>query len=367
MVDGLRALGIECELDEAEGSIVVRGCDGEVPGSDATVHARQSGTTARFLTPVAASGEASTIVDGDPQLRGRPMHDQLVALRDLGVTVEDLGVPGHLPVRVQGPFATRTTRAAGDVSSQFISGLMLAGGAKGLDLELTTDVVSLPYIQMTQAVMQAFGAEVSSSDGGAWTVGGGYTSPGVFTVEPDASAASYFLAAAAISGGRVKIEGLGRKSMQGDVEFVDVLRRMGADVAVGDSSVEVRGGSLRGIDVDLRHISDTAPTLAVVAAFADGPTRVTGIGFVRGKESDRIGGPVAELRRCGVDAEETADGFVVRPQGRPHTAIFETYDDHRMAMAFSLVGLIVSGVAVRDPGCVAKTFPGYFGALEQLR
>ena len=183
----------------------------------------------------------------------------------------------------------------------------------------------------------------------------------------DASAASYFIAAAAISGGRVRIEGLGRASLQGDVAFAHVLADMGAVVSIQDDAIEVQGRSLRGIDVDLRHISDMAPTLAVVAAFADGPTTISGVGFIRGKESDRIAGPVAELNRCGVLAEETDDGFIVRPDGRVHGATFDTYEDHRIAMAFSLVGLMVDGVAINDPGCVAKTFPSYFAALEQLR
>jgi 3-phosphoshikimate 1-carboxyvinyltransferase len=237
----------------------------------------------------------------------------------------------------------------------------------GLDARLTTEAVSRPYLDMTAAVMRSFGADVSDDDGAAWTVGGGYTSPGSYVIEPDASAASYFLAAAAITGGRVRIEGLGRNSMQGDVAFADVLRQMGATVDVGPDHIEIEGGDLNGIEVDLRHISDTAPTLAVVAAFASGPTTITDIGFVKGKESDRIGAPVRELRRCGVDAEEVEGGLVVRPSDRPTAATFDTYDDHRMAMAFALIGLAVPGVAIRNPGCVAKTFPGYFDALEQLR
>ena len=256
---------------------------------------------------------------------------------------------------------------AGDVSSQFVSGLLLAGAVRGLDLRLSTEAISRPYLHMTTRVMEAFGASVDTSEPDAWSESGGYHSPGRYTIEPDASAASYFLAAAAMSGGRVRIEGLGDESLQGDIAFARVLAAMGAEVMVGHDFIEVQGGALRGIDVDLRHISDTAPTLAVVAAFADGPTSVSGIGFIRDKESNRIAGPVTELARCGVAAEETADGFVVRPGARPHAATFDTYDDHRMAMAFALVGLLVDGVAINGAGCVAKTFPGYFTALDQLR
>ena len=377
MIDGLGALGVDCRPDGSDGSITVEGLGADFAGAagsgEAVVNARQSGTTGRFLMPVAALRSTPTVIDGDRQLQARPMGHQISALRDLGVSVTELGRPGRLPVRVEGPISGRVCAVAGDASSQFASGLLLAGGVAGLSLKLATDPVSRPYLEMTLAVMRAFGATVdvaepdSSGEGRVLTVRGGYQSGGTYRVEPDASAASYFLAAAAITGGRVRIEGLGRSSIQGDVAFADVLAEMGAEVTVDDDSIAVCGGPLHGVEVDLAEISDTAPTLAVVAAFASGATTVSGIGFVRNKESDRVSGPVAELNRCGIDAVETDDGFVVRPSGLPVAATFETYQDHRMAMAFSLIGLVVEGVSVRDPGCVAKTFPGYFGALEQLR
>lgn len=374
MIDGLDALGLSCEIDGADGSITVDGCGGDLSGSgEVAVNARQSGTTSRFLMPVAALRNAPTVIDGERQLRSRPMAHQIDALRELGVSVEELDQAGHLPVRVQGPMLEHKCRVKGDISSQFASGLLLAGGASSLSVELVTEPVSWPYLQMTMAVMEAFGARLNIVESPApesyrlLTVGGRYESPGTYHIEPDASAASYFLAAAAISGGQVRIEGLGRSSIQGDIGFADVLAQMGAEVNVGQYSIEVAGKELRGVDVDLGDISDTAPTLAVVAAFASGVTNVSGIGFVRNKESDRVAATVTELCRCGVDAEQTDDGFVVRPTGRPSGAVFETYQDHRMAMAFALVGLVVEGVAVRDPGCVAKTFPGYFDALGQLQ
>ena len=367
MIDGLRTLGVTIDLDEDARSAHIIGCGGELPGLEVTVDARQSGTTARFLTPLVAAGSAPVVVDGHPQLRERPMNDQIVALRSMGVEVEELGEPGHLPLRVTGPLRAGSIALAADVSSQFLSGLLLAGAIHGLDARLTTESVSRPYLDMTAAVMRSFGAQVSDDDGTAWTVGGGYTSPGTYVIEPDASAASYFLAAAAITGGRVRIEGLGRASLQGDIAFADVLAEMGARVDIGADHIEVVGGELRGVEVDLRHISDTAPTLAVVAAFAAGPTTITDIGFVKGKESDRIAAPVSELRRCGVAAEEIAGGLVIRPGALPTAATFNTYDDHRMAMAFALIGLVAPGVEIRNPGCVAKTFPGFFEALEQLR
>jgi len=367
MIEGLRALGVEIEVDDEAETAKVTGCGGELPGIATTVDARQSGTTGRFLTPIVALGAAPVVVDGDQQLRDRPMGDQISALREMGVTVEELGEPGRLPLRLTGPLRSAGIALAADVSSQFLSGLLLAGAVNGLDARLTTAAVSRPYLDMTAAVMRSFGVDVSDDDGTAWTVSGGYTSPGTYVIEPDASAASYFLAAAAITGGRVRLDGLGSASLQGDVAFAEVLGDMGAQVDVGPDHIDVQGRPLRGIEVDLRHISDTAPTLAVVAAFATGPTTITDIGFVRGKESDRIGAPVAELVRCGIDAREIDGGMIIEPSGPPAAATFETYDDHRMAMAFALIGLVVPGVAIRDPGCVAKTFPGYFDALEQLR
>ena len=367
MIGGLRALGITIETDEDAATVRVDGCGGELPGLAATVDAHQSGTTGRFLTPVAALGGAAVVIDGDPRLRDRPMDDQIGALREMGVTVEELGAPGRLPLRLTGPLSRADVAVAADVSSQFLSGLLLAGAVNGIDVRLATAPVSRPYLDMTASVMRAFGAAVGEDEGTAWTAGGGYRSPGAYTVEPDASAASYFLAAAAITGGRVRVNDLGHSSMQGDVAFAGTLAEMGADVDVGLDHIEVRGCDLHGTEVDLRHISDTGPTLAVVAAFADGPTTIGGIGFVKGKESDRIGGPVRELRRAGVDAEEIDGGLVIRPAGPPGAASFETYDDHRMAMAFALVGLVVPGVSVKNPACVAKTFPGYFAVLDQLR
>jgi 3-phosphoshikimate 1-carboxyvinyltransferase len=252
------------------------------------------------------------------------------------------------------------------VSSQFLSGLLLAGPGNGLRVELTTPLVSAPYVAMTVAVMGAFGAEVRR-DGDAWVVPQRRYRARTYAIEPDASAASYFFAAAVLTDGRVTVPGLGRGSLQGDLAFVDVLERMGAVVERGDDRTTVAAGPhLTGVDVDLSALSDTAQTLAAVAVFADSPTRVRGIGFVRRKETDRLAAVVRELRRCGVQAEETDDGFVVHP-GTPRPAVVETYDDHRMAMSFALLGLRVPGIAIADPGCVAKTFPGFWDALEGLR
>ncbi len=371
MIAALRALGIVIDANQSSRRVTVRGSGGTVSAAGARIDAHQSGTTGRFVLPVAALGSQPVLIDGHQQLRNRPMDDQICALRSLGVTINELGLPGRLPLRVTGPVRGSSVSIPGLVSSQFCSGLMLAGAVVGLVVQVVSADVSRPYLDMTAEVMRAFGADVNrtrAADSVAWSVGGGYVSPGLYEIEPDATAASYFLGAAAITGGRVRIEGLGRDSLQGDVAFAEVLARMGANVEVGVRHIEIRGPrQLKGIDVDLSQMSDTAPTLAAVAAFADGPTTVRGIGFIRNKESDRVAGPVTELRRCGIDAEVLSDGFVVRPKGPPLPAMFETYDDHRMAMAFALIGLVVNGVGITDPRCVSKTFPDFFVALDQLR
>jgi len=259
----------------------------------------------------------------------------------------------------------------GDASSQFLSGLLMVAPAlpTGLRVRVGGRLVSRPYVDMTAAVMRAFGAAATTgtSDGErTWVVApGGYTAA-TYPVEPDASAASYFFAAAAICGGRVTVDGLGKDSLQGDLAFVDLLERMGCRVERGATATTVEGtGPLAGIDADLADLSDTAPTLAAVAVFARSPTRLRGIGFIRAKETDRVGNVVRELRRCGIEAEEEDDGLLVRP-GTPHPARVETYRDHRMAMSFALLGLRSPGIEIADPGCVAKTFPGYWAALARL-
>lgn len=363
MARALRSLGVEV-VDEGD-DVVVRGAAGTIPASAATVDLVRSATSARLLLAAVALGAGRYVVDGHPQLRARPMGPGIAALRSLGVEVDELAEPGCLPVAVHGgPLAGGTVALPGDVSSQFVSGLLVAGACTtgGVEIRLTTDLVSEPYVAMTRAVMAAFGVP---ADG--LRVAPGHYRAADFAIEPDASSASYLLAAAAVTGGRVRVRGLERRSTQGDLAFVDALERMGAAVTWTAGGVEVRGtGTLRGVEADLSAFSDTAPTLAAVAALASTPTRVTGIGFIRRKESDRIGAVVAELRRCGVDADEDDDGFVVRPS-RPHGAVVQTYDDHRIAMAFAVLGLVVPGIVIADPGCVAKTFPGFWEVVDSLR
>jgi 3-phosphoshikimate 1-carboxyvinyltransferase len=324
--------------------------------------ARLSGTTARFLLPLAALVDGSVVVDGAAELRRRPMAETAAALRALGATVHG----DELPIRVEGPLRGGRVKVAGDVSSQFLSGLLLSGPAmpEGLEVELTTPLVSRPYVEMTISVMRAFGAQVD----GLRVAPTGYRASD-YAIEPDATAASYFFAAAAATGGRVTVRGLGSTSIQGDMQFVDVLEQMGCDVSQDGHSTTVEGpapGQLRGVEVDLRDCSDTAQTLAAIAPLASTSTRVTGIGFIRRKETNRIAAVVTELARCGIRAEEEPDGVVVHP-GQPRAAVIRTYRDHRMAMSFAVLGLASSRIEIADPGCVDKTFPDFFQRLETLR
>jgi len=285
----------------------------------------------------------------------------------------DAESPGGCPpvvIRSSGLPGGRVT-VRGDTSSQFASGLALAApcAAAGLRIGFTGTPVSRPYLEMTRRVMTAFGARCTAEDDGGWTISPGGYAARDYAVEPDASAASYFFAAAALTGGRVRVEGLSRSSLQGDVGFCDALERMGCSVTwdetPGAEAVTVAGRARHGIDIDMNAISDTVPTLAVVALFASGPTTIRNVAHIRDKETDRIGDLVRELRRLGAPVDEHADGLTVTPAVL-RGATVDTYDDHRMAMSLALAGLRVPGVAVRDPGCVAKTFPDYWTRLAEL-
>jgi 3-phosphoshikimate 1-carboxyvinyltransferase len=369
MLAALTALGITVSTDPEAGTVAVDGTGGDLGVGAASIDARMSGTTSRFVLPMLALGTGVHRLDGAPSLRARPFGHQLAALRTLGASVRELGRPGRLPVEVSGG-TVRGGRLElpGDTSSQFASGLLLTAPLldHGLELRLTGKLVSRPYLRLTVDVMTAFGATVDHDGDRTWTVAPSGYRPTGYDVEADASAASYFFAAAAVCGGRVRVQGLGRDSHQGDLAFVDVLEAMGAQVDRGATATSVIGsGELRGIDVDLADLSDTAQTLAAVAVFASGPTRVRGVGFTRAKETDRVAAVVTELRRLGIDATEHEDGFEVHP-GTPRSGRVRTYGDHRMAMSFAVIGLGAPGVEICDPGCVAKTFPAFWDVLAGL-
>jgi 3-phosphoshikimate 1-carboxyvinyltransferase len=304
-------------------------------------------------------------------MQARPMGTTFDALAELGAGVEALADAGHLPATVTGGgTASRVLRVPGDASSQFLSGLLLIGPClpDGLVVELTTDLVSRPYVELTIAVMTAFGATVHQPDEHSFEVApGGYRATD-YAIEPDASAASYPLAAAALCGGQVTVTGLGASALQGDAAFADVLVQMGAGVDRDShrTTVAAQRGRLTGGTFDFTHISDTAQTLAAIAPFASSPVTITGIGFIRRKEIDRLAAVATELRRAGIRVDDDPDGWTIHP-GPVRSTTFETYDDHRMAMSFALIGLAAPGFSIAGPGCVAKTFPGYWTMLDQLR
>lgn len=371
MIGVLDALGIAVESDEPAACIEVQGCGGAVPPTEATIDTRQSGTTSRFALPLLTLGSGVYRVTAHAQMQARPMGTTFEALAELGAGVEALGAAGHLPAAVTaGTNTTAIVRLPGDESSQFLSGLLLIGPClpDGLIIELTTDLVSRPYVELTIAVMAAFGAHVDQPDERTFAVApGGYTAT-EYAIEPDASAASYPLAAAALCGGQVTVAGLGAQALQGDAAFADVLAQMGATVTRDAEGTTVTAGRDRlvGGTFDFTHISDTAQTLAAIAPFADSPVAIRGIGFIRRKEIDRVAAVATELRRAGIRVDEDPDGWTIHP-GPVAPTTFETYDDHRMAMSFALIGLAVPGISIAGPACVAKTFPGYWAMIDQLR
>jgi 3-phosphoshikimate 1-carboxyvinyltransferase len=356
-------------LGPRERVVTVEGCASRPQIDGRSLNVRQSGTTTRFIVPFAALGQGTVQIDGDPQMRARPNTDLIGALRDLGSRVETPN-NGFLPFSVVGSgMHGGTVDIAGDVSSQFLSGLLLSAPCfrEGLTVRVVGELVSKPYVDITLSTMRAFGAEVAANGYESFMVKPtGYRATD-YSIEPDASAASYLFSVAAICGGSVTVEGLGTNAQQGDVKFVDALERMGLQVTRSANATTVTNiGVLRGIDIDMVDISDTAQTLAAVAVFADGPTRVRGVEFMRRKEIDRVAAVPRELNRCGIEATEHHDGFTIVP-GMPKPATIQTSDDHRMAMSFALLGLRAPGIRIDLPGCVAKTFPEYFAVLETMR
>lgn len=365
----LRAIcGLGATAETSGDGVIVRGRAAVATAlGDVAVDAHDAATVARFVTALLVTMPGSHVVDGSEQLRARPMGPLLDALRDLGAQVEERGRSGCLPVGIRGPISGGTVKLRGDVSSQFASALMLAAPRLpgGLRIRFTTPLVSRPYVQMTAAVMAAFGCAATVDEEEVVVPEGRYVATD-YDVEPDASSASYFYAAAAVTGGSVAVEGLGTASLQGDLAFVDVLEQMGAEVDRSGPTIRVAGRALRGVEVDLSSISDTAPTLAAVAPFASTPTRARGIGFIRSKESDRIGLVVECLSRVGVRASDEADGFIVEPR-LPGPGVIDAHGDHRLAMAFAVLGLRVPGIEIAGAESVSKTFPQFFTALDQLR
>jgi 3-phosphoshikimate 1-carboxyvinyltransferase len=324
----------------------------------------------RFLVAALCVGHGHFRVDGIARMRERPIQDLLDALAQLGAQVRSAAANGCPPVLIDADgLAGGHARIVADKSSQFLSAVLLAApyARRRTEIEVVGGLVAPPYVDMTVGLMHAFGVAVLREEHRRFSVEPTVYRARRYPIEPDASSAQYFLAAAALCGGRVRVQGLGSHSLQGDVRFVDLLEQMGATVLRGEDFLEVRGGAqLDGIEADMNTISDTAPTLAALAPFARRPVVIRNIAHVRLQESDRLHAVATELQRLGACVRELDDGLRIEPSDI-HPAVVETYDDHRLAMAFALVGLRVPGITIRDPQCVRKTFPDFFARLEALR
>ncbi|HCR72375.1 MAG TPA: 3-phosphoshikimate 1-carboxyvinyltransferase [Anaerolineae bacterium] len=366
----LQTLGFDMQLDEANHEMTVTGLGGKIPAKKAELFIGNAGTAARFLSAFLTLGNGEYVIDGEPRMRERPIGDLIDSLKQLGVKIEAENNCPPVKILASG-LSGGKTKIAGDISSQFLSALlMVAPYAKSpIEIELITELNSKPYVDMTIEVMKEFGVEIQRQNYSLFTI---YPSTYLpitnYQIESDASAASYFFAAPAICGGNVTVENISHKSLQGDVAFVDVLQKMGCVVTESDNSITInRPSSIVGIDVDMRDIPDTAQTLAAVAPFANSPTRIRGIASARVKETDRVSATCNELKRLGVQVDEHEDGMTIYPCQDFQPASIKTYNDHRMAMAFSLMGLRFDGVTIENPACVSKTFPNYYEVLESLR
>ena len=367
MCQALRALGIPVAADEAANTFTVDGQGGAVPAGRADLFVGNSGTSARFLTALAALGQGRYCVDGVPRMRERPMAPLLASLRQLGGNVRSRFENGCPPIEIAADgLPGGAAQMAGDRSSQYFSALLMAAPymREGLDLTVQGRLVHGQYVEMTIKSMADFGVAATAEEGRRFRVAPGQRYRArAYDVEPDASAASYFFGAAALTGGTIRVENLGAGSAQGDLAFVDVLAAMGCAVEKRAGYVRVTGpAALRGVDIDMGALSDTFMTLAALAPFAEGPTVIRGIAHTRLQETDRVSATARELRKLGVAVTERDDSLRIEP-GVKHGATIDPHDDHRIAMSFALIGLRQPGVVIANPECVAKTFPDFFDRL----
>ena len=379
MMEALTALGIDCRTQSAQGdeapAIVITGCGGVLPVREADLFLGNAGTAFRPLTAVLALAGGHYRLHGTARMHERPIGDLLDALRSLGAQITCTGNEGYPPLTIapHEDNGAAQVRVRGTVSSQFVSALLMALPLlrRPVTLVLEGETISRPYIALTLALARRFGMEIEEVDANTFRLPGthGYRSPGTLHVEGDASSASYFLAAGAIGGGTVRVDGVGAKSIQGDVRFADALATMGARIEIHPRHMLARppeNGRLRAFDLDLNHIPDAAMTLAVAALFADGPCRLRNIASWRVKETDRLAAMRTELRKLGAQVQEDADALTITPPAHLRAAAIDTYDDHRMAMCFSLATLGGVDITIRDPACVNKTFPEYFRAFAAI-
>lgn len=381
LINCLRILGIEIKADSEKKEITVKGCGGSIPNKRAKINVGSAGTAARFITALLAVSGGEYELDASEQMKKRPMKPLLDALINSGVKIIYHGEEGHFPFYMdsRGFKGNKITIDIG-VSSQFLSGLLMAGPLRkgGLTIELTGTRKSLPYVEMTASVMESFGVKAINSSENEWSVPEASYMACDYPVEPDISAACYFYAAAEILGTRALVEGVHSDSMQGDIKFLSVLRELGAEIKDGPEGIEVTGpvnGEFKGGTFDLNDFSDQALTLAAVSAFAKSPVRITGIGHIRAQECDRINAIVTNMKALNVPVTEGEDFVVIGGEDPDsvnesdkfnHNVIINSFNDHRVAMSFAIAGLRKKGIIIDNPDCSAKTFADFFDILDEI-
>ncbi|WP_252179358.1 3-phosphoshikimate 1-carboxyvinyltransferase [Endozoicomonas sp. 4G] len=371
MLKALKALGVQYQLSENNIVCQITGLAGPLGfGQSLTLFLGNAGTAMRPLTAALCLGEGEYTLTGEPRMYERPIGDLISCLEQAGADIEYLGEKNFPPLKISGTgLKGGEVSIRGDISSQFLTAMLMAAPLASDKTVITIEgeLVSKPYIDITLSVMKRFGVNVQNNEYQSFVVEGGqtYISPGDIMVEGDASSASYFLAAAAI-GGKLRVHGTGNASIQGDARFAQVLEQMGAKVTWSDNWIEVEKGELKGVDVDLNSIPDAAMTIATTALFARGQTVIRNIYNWRVKETDRLAAMATELRKVGADVEEGEDYIVINPPAQVQPAAIDTYDDHRMAMCFSLAAFGGSPITINDPGCTSKTFPTYFQVFEEI-
>ncbi|MBG3079226.1 3-phosphoshikimate 1-carboxyvinyltransferase [Proteus mirabilis] len=371
MLNALKALGVQYQLSNNNTVCDIEGLGGEFKtNSPLELFLGNAGTAMRPLAAALSLGSHDIVLTGEPRMKERPIGHLVDALRQGGASIDYLEQTDYPPIRLRGGFKGGNVEVDGSVSSQFLTALLMTAPLAEQDTTITIkgELVSKPYIDITLALINTFGGKIENQDYQQFVVKGGqqYQSPEKYLVEGDASSASYFLAAAAIKGGTVRVTGIGKNSLQGDIHFASVLEKMGAKIRWGDDYIECERGSLKGIDMDMNTIPDAAMTIATTALFAKGDTVIRNIYNWRVKETDRLAAMAAELQKVGAIVEEGHDYLKVTPPQQLTTANIKTYNDHRIAMCFSLVALSDTPITILDPGCTAKTFPDYFDKLETL-
>jgi 3-phosphoshikimate 1-carboxyvinyltransferase len=367
-MDALRQMGIQIEVNRDEVRVVGKG--GLLEPCEAPIYLGNSGTSMRLLTGVAALGTGTYTLTGNARMQMRPIKDLLDALQQMGIKARSVKNTGCPPVEVTGAaINTEQVNINCQNSSQYLSALLLMAPntSRGLEIRVTGGLpVSRPYVDLTAELMETFGIRFERQGYKNFKVPGGQLyRAGKYVVETDCSQAAYFWAAAAISGAEIKVAGVQTDSTQGDLRFVDLLQQMGCRVTMESNSIRVAGGPLCAIEADLADMPDQVPTLAVVAAFAEGTTVIKNVAHLKSKESDRLNATVTELNKMGIDATSSANALVIKG-GKPQGAIIDTYNDHRIAMSFAIAGLKVPGVCIQNEGCVEKSFPTFWQVFEEL-